>query len=91
MMAKMDETDDAGWVVVVGMRRAVLEALVQVSTKPSCTVTLYCLCAFPSYYLADGTVKTDDDSQDVTLCKVTGQAQVLDSEMCISSVLFAAY
>jgi hypothetical protein len=64
VMARVDERDDAGWVVVVDMRRAVVEALVPVSTKPSCTVALYCSCAFPSYYPADDTVEADDDSED---------------------------
>jgi hypothetical protein len=64
VMAKVVERDDAGWVVIVDMRRAVVEALMPVSTKPSCTVALYCSCAFPSYYPADDTVEVDDDSED---------------------------
>jgi hypothetical protein len=47
------------------MGRAVVEALVLVSTKSSYTIKLYCSSAFPCYYPADGTVKTDEGRQDV--------------------------
>uniref|UniRef100_A0ACD5TQR6 Uncharacterized protein n=1 Tax=Avena sativa TaxID=4498 RepID=A0ACD5TQR6_AVESA len=64
MMTKVDQTDDTAWVIVLDMRRAVVEALVPVATMPTDTVTPYCSCAFPRYYPADDTVETDDGSQD---------------------------
>ncbi|KAF7027542.1 hypothetical protein CFC21_039577 [Triticum aestivum] len=51
MMGKVNEEDDTAWVVVVDMKRAALEALVPVSIQPSYTVTMYCPCTFPKYYL----------------------------------------
>jgi hypothetical protein len=39
MLAKVDQRDDTAWVVVIDMGRAVAEALVPVSTKPSYTTT----------------------------------------------------
>jgi hypothetical protein len=71
VMAKVDERDDAGWVVVVDMRRAVVEELMPVSTKPSCTVVLYCSCAFPSYYPADVLSRQMMIVKTVTLCEVS--------------------
>ncbi|XP_044352842.1 uncharacterized protein [Triticum aestivum] len=45
--------DGTAWVVAVDMRRAVMEALVPVSTEMGYTVTMYCPCAFPKYLDGD--------------------------------------
>jgi hypothetical protein len=72
MMAKDDERDDTDWISIIDMGRAVVEALLPVSTKSSYTIKMYCLRAFPSYYPADGTVKRQMMIvTTATLCKVT--------------------
>jgi hypothetical protein len=51
MLAKVDERDDAAWVLSVDMKHAALQSLVQVSTKDSNAIPMYRACAFPNYYI----------------------------------------
>jgi hypothetical protein len=74
MLAKVDQRDDTAWVVVIDMGRAVVEALVPVSTKPSCTPTLHCPCAFPKYCTTQLLMILSRQMmviRTITLCKVT--------------------